>query len=345
VPRIEGLLVLVRRGESFVRAAQLPIDLKAGYPRRRTSLGGRGSAQLPALGLRFVLPAVHLADFDGDGLPDLFLTQEDRLAVFKQGPGGAFREQPDYARDFAIRTADELKESFSPAAITVRDLDGDGRADLVVRKQVSQGIASATTTSHVFFGQPGGGYGKAAEQVLRSEGASGAEVQLADVTGDGRPDLIVPSVNIGVFAIIRILTSKTVKLNFQVYAFDAKARRFDNKPSAERELRLKISTDGQADTQVIELLGDYDGDGKPDLAYGTDDDELSIFRGQPGGAIYDGIYEEDAAEQIKVRAFGEALPVDLLGQGRDDLVLHYPSTKGHRGELVVLLNQGGWPKR
>lgn len=346
VPRLDGLLVLVAQPGNnagvFTRSALLPVQLEASYSRRRRISLGRGpGGYLAPINARFVFPAVHLADFDGDGLLDLFLAQEDRITVFKQGAGGAFKEQPDYARDFAIRTAEERKESFSPAAVMVRDIDGDGRADLVVRKQVSQGLASATTTSLVFFGQPGGGYGKTADQVLRHEGASGVEVQLADVTADGRPDLVVPSVNIGVFAIIRIITSKTLKMNFQVFAFDPKTRKFDSKPSAERELRFKISTDGQADSQAVDLFGDYDGDGRPDLVYGTEDDELSIFRGQPGGALF----EEDAAEKIEVRAFGEVLPVDLTGAGRDDLVLHYPSTKGRRGEVVVLLNQGGWPPK
>jgi hypothetical protein len=342
VPRLDGLLVLVNRAGVFTRAALLPVQLEASYSRRRRITLGRGpGGYLSPVNARFVFPAVHLADFDGDGLIDLFLAQEDRIAVFKQAAGGAFKEQPDYARDFAIRTPEERKESSSPAAVMIRDIDGDGRADLVVRKQVSQGLASATTTSLVFFGEPGGGYGKTADQVLRHEGASGVEVQLADVTADGRPDLVVPSVNIGVFAIIRIITSKTLKMNFQVFAFDPKARRFDGRPSAERELRFKISTDGQADSQAVDLFGDYDGDGRPDLVYGTDDEELSIFRGQPGGALF----EEDPVEKIDVRAFGDVLPVDLTGAGRDDLVLHYPATKGRRGEVVVLLNQGGWPAK
>jgi hypothetical protein len=35
-------------------------------------------------------------------------------------------------------------------------------------------------------------------------------------------------------------------------------------------------------------------------------------------------------------------PVDLDGKKRSDMVLYYPQTKGHRGEIVVLVNQGPW---
>lgn len=345
LPKLGALAVLVRlpgKDSAWTRAAQLTVPLEAGYTRRRRGLSlshGPGGF-FPAIAAHFNFPAVHLADLDGDGLTDLFVAQEDRIAVFRQGPGATFKDQPDYLRDFAIRTPEELKESFSPAAIMVRDIDGDGLADLVVRKQVSQGLASATTTSFVFFGKAGG-FAKTADQVLRHEGASGVEVELADLTGDGRPDLIVPSVNIGLFAIIRILTSKTLKMNFQVFPFEKEQRRFAEKASAERELRFKISTDGQADSQAVSLFGDYDGDGRPDLVYGTDDEELSIFRGQPGGALF----EDEASEKIEVRAFGDVLPVDLSGSGRADLLLRFPNTKGRRGEIVVLHNQGGWPAR
>ena len=345
LPKPGALSVLVRapgKESAWTRAGLLPVPLEAGYTRRRRGMSiSRGTGGFfPAIAARFNFPAVHLADLDGDGLVDLFVAQEDRVTVFRQGPGATFKDQPDYLRDFAIRTPEELKESFSPAAIMVRDIDGDGRADLIVRKQVSQGLASATTTSFVFFGRQGG-FANTADQVLRHEGASGVEVELADLTGDGRPDLIVPSVNIGLFAIIRILTSKTLKMNFQVFPFEKEQRRFAEKASAERELRFKISTDGQADSQAASLFGDYDGDGRPDLVYGTDDEELSIFRGQPGGALF----EEDASEKIEVRAHGDVLPVDLAGTGRADLLLRFPNTKGHRGEIVVLHNQGGWPAR
>ena len=34
--------------------------------------------------------------------------------------------------------------------------------------------------------------------------------------------------------------------------------------------------------------------------------------------------------------------VDLTAKGRSDLILYYPNTRGHRGEIVVLKNLGGW---
>jgi hypothetical protein len=223
-------------------------------------------------------------------------------------------------------------------SITVTDIDGDKLADVVVRKQVARGITSATSTSFVYFGQPGGVYPAKADQVIRSEGVGGNQVELYDVTGDGRTDLTVPSVNIGVMAIVRILTTKTVKVNFQVFPYDPKNRRFADKPAAERQLKFKISLSGEAGTQAMDTRGDYNGDRRPDLAFGTDDDELSIFPGTGG----EGLFLDDAIEEIEVPAFGWAESADLDGLGKSDLVMYYPRTKGLKGQIVVIVNRGKW---
>jgi hypothetical protein len=43
-----------------------------------------------------------------------------------------------------------------------------------------------------------------------------------------------------------------------------------------------------------------------------------------------------------VRAAGVLDTVDLNGSGRNDLILSYPKTRGHRSEIIVLTNRGGW---
>jgi len=172
---------------------------------------------------------------------------------------------------------------------------------------------------------------------IDSEGIGLIQTQLLDLTGDGHPDLIVPYTSFGVFALIRMLTAKTAKVEFQIFPFDAKKRAFAEQPAAERELKFRLSLSGNSDLQAVDLSADYTGDGKPDLAFGTAEEELSIFPGLGGGA-----FAEDAAEVIPVRAAGALEAVDLEGKKRSDIVLYYPQTKGHRGEIVVLVNKGPW---
>jgi hypothetical protein len=336
---VGALEVYARAGETYQRRARLSVTMES-----RVRGAGRGPARprgggaVGTLNVGVTFPAITVADTDGDGGKDIVAALDDRIAVYRQGPGLAFPERPGLQRDFAARSAAELTDMNSGAAVTVTDIDGDGVADVVVRKQVSRGITAAATTSLLYFGRRGGSYPERPDQVIRNEGASGTEVELFDVTGDGRTDLVVPSVNIGVMAIVRILTTKTVKVNFQVFPFDPRARRFAERPAAERELKFKLSLSGEAGTQAADMRGDYNGDRRPDLAFGTGEDELSVFPGT-GGA---GLFDDDALEEIAVPAFGVVEAVDLDRRGKSDLVLHYPSTKGQRGTIVVLLNRGSW---
>jgi hypothetical protein len=288
----------------------------------------------------FTFPSVHVIDTDGDGRNDLVLALEDRIAVYRQRAGLAFDRRPTMTRDFGVRSAAERKESFNSAAVNLVDLDGDGVADLIVHKQIIHGITSAHTTNYVYLGKRGGGWPDNPDQILRCEGVGGGleglGEQLIDLNADGHPDLVIPTTSMSVWAIIRVLTSKTLKVNFQVFPFlDGK---FAEKPAAERELKFKIPFSGASDLQAVEIRGDYNGDRRPDLAFGVSENELAIFPGAVGA----GLVTKDPIERIAVNASGALVPVDLDDKGKQDIVLFYPSTSGHRGEIVVLLNRGPW---
>ena len=326
VPSLGALAIFRHVGDRYEKAAELEVDMEvSGGPKR-----GEG------IEVRYGFPALHVVDTDGDGLRDIVATQEDRVAIYRQGPGFVFHPQPDFSRDFSVRTPADHRERGTSATTLVSDLDGDGFVDLIVRKQVFEGVTSARSTSYVFLGRKDG-FSKEPAEVLESEGVSLFQTQLVDLDGDGRPDLVVPYTSFGVFALIRMLTAKTAKVDFQIYPFDRKSRKFAVEPVSERELKFRIPLAGDTDLQAVSLTADVTGDGKPDLIFGSSEDQLDIYPALGGGE-----FASNPAETVEVRAAGVMEAVDLDGKGRSDLVLHYPKTRGHRGEIVVLTNRGGW---
>jgi hypothetical protein len=334
LPALGSLAIYKRTAGAYEKTAELEIDMEvSGGAGRR----GAGRSEVAPFEVRYGFPAIHLADATGHKLLDIIATQEDRVAVYRQLPGLVFHAQPDFTRDFAVRSAADHRERESSAAVLVADLDGDGVADLVVRKQVLQGVSSASATSYVYFGHAGGGYDQKPAQVLESEGIGLLQSQLTDLTSDGRPDLIVPETSFGVFALIRMLTAKTARVNFQLFPFDKSKRRFAERPAVERALTFRIPISGGADLQAISLDADVTGDKRPDLIFGSSDEELSIYPG-----LGNGEFAAEAAEVVPVLATAQLEAIDLDGKGRADLILHYPQTRGHRGEIVVLVNTGAW---
>ncbi len=123
----------------------------------------------------------------------------------------------------------------------------------------------------------------------------------------------------------------------QIFPFGAN-RRFATKPIAERELKFKVSFSGNSGFQALDVHGDYNGDHRADLAFGTGEDELSVFP----GVNAEGLIAKDATDAVVVDSRGELMPVDLDGKGKDDLCSFIRATRTIANEIVVMMNRGAW---
>jgi hypothetical protein len=84
------------------------------------------------------IPAVEIADFDGDGLQDLMMqTQPTRLSFF------AGRPTAELFADDAMDLTVELPRNGD--LVDVKDINGDDRSDLVIRYNATDGAEAAHT--------------------------------------------------------------------------------------------------------------------------------------------------------------------------------------------------------
>jgi len=183
---------------------------------------------------------VFIGDLDGDNKPDFAVNNHvaGNLSVFKNNstPGNiAFSANPDYA------TGNHSEE------VSMGDLDGDGKADLVVSNLSTSTISVFRNTSAV------GAISFAAKQDFTVAGPLG--ISIGDLDGDGKPDLAVASFN------------------------DNKVSVFRN-TSTISTISFAAKIDYEAGNNPVDVFtGDADGDGIPDLSLtNSSSNKISVLR-------------------------------------------------------------------
>jgi hypothetical protein len=272
--------------------------------------GGEGGGDF--LKVESWLPAVVAADADGDGRLDLLRLARDPsgrlLKIHLQDAAGRFPESASWSGPIA-----------GDGELRAVDFDGDGRADLL--DEAAEGFGDSVFR---FYKNRGGRFeGASADQVMKFSGFD-VRAELADLDGDGRPELAVSAHEIPASS---ALSGGRVVRSLFVYRADPE-RVFSSRPAFKHEenfdakglkgigQRIRLGADLQARGLRDALLVDRDGSleakhFRKDLSLESE----PFYRFTPERMI------------LRFRA------LDLNGDGRSDLVL------SHSRSLTILVSR------
>ncbi|HZU98222.1 MAG TPA: VCBS repeat-containing protein, partial [Planctomycetota bacterium] len=293
--------------------------------------------------------AVALADVSGDRVPDVVVTNEgdDTVTVFIQ----------DALHRGSFPTTRTLAVGQAPAGVAVADIDGDGLLDIVTANSSS---GTGGDVSILLQDPAHPGTFKPASSV--PSGAGSCAVAIADLDGDGAPDLVV--VNERDNTISLLFQSKTTRGTFGApvvlatgtgpvwlaVADLAQHNRFDiavaNRDSGTISVFLQGSTPGTFPGPPLTIAvgtqpywvaaADVNGDTKTDLVvanHGSGNVEV-LLQGAPGTFSAGVTVSAGTPDGVAIG--------DLDGDGAMDLAISAEVT----GQIVVALgdkkNPGGF---
>jgi hypothetical protein len=224
---------------------------------------------------------VAIADFDGDGKPDIAVTNSysNTISVFRNTstPGSV-----------SLGSKIDALTGTLPWSIAITDIDGDGKPDAVVTNNGGNTISvirNTSTSGSVSF----------TSNLDYSAGNAPVGIATADIDEDGKPDITVANSTSNSVSVFRNMsTSGSVSLAEKVdYTMG-------NGPS-------------------IIAIADIDGDGKPDIVmtnYSTDN-ALSVLRNK---SISGSVSLAEKVDYITgMGPVGLAI-ADIDGDGKPDLV-------------------------
>ncbi len=190
---------------------------------------------------------VAVADFNGDGAPDIAVANH-----FSSTVSILLNTTPPGSSLPSVAPIQSFSTGSRAIAVAVQDINGDGLPDVAVANYKSNTVSVLLNTT-----APGSTVPSFAPHVDFTTGKYPISVAIGDVNGDGKPDLIVAN-----------SASNTVSVLLNNTVAGAAIPKFAAK------------TDFAVGSQpLFVVLGDLNGDGKPDLAVANEkSNNISILR-------------------------------------------------------------------
>ena len=321
VPQIGQLTLLAPDGE--VRG-QMAVARRANY----FIIPSAGLLSLESDFQVFVdVPKTTLGDVNGDGRIDVVSSTRHEIRVFLRKEDGSY--PPEASRRLAlglVTPRDHIRGSGG-VVCEPRDIDGDGRLDLLVTH--AQGsVRDATSSTYLYLNRRGGWDLAKPDQVIGPRKSVGSNA-LLDLDRDGTRELIQAEISFSLLELVELLLSQEVDATLSVYDYEEGVG-FGEKPRAERSFSLPFSFD------TFRLKGfvpsaevDINGDGYLDFVSSGGGEEIEIYRGDENAPFADRVGDQEL-DTAGVIHFG-----DLDSDGLADFVIFDP----HNFDVPVRLGR------
>ncbi len=285
--------------------------------------------------IAFSEPRIFNIDVNFDQRKDIVLIDDNQMVTFEQTEDGLFSSisniialpnQVSALPWWSIRGADG--ESVDQSQLehrmveTIEDINGDGISDLMVKQTQSSGVLDRQNNYEIYYGKNEKGsltFSSEVDTRIAAEGTlSGLEI--IDVNGDQRKEILVSSFDIGVSQIIGALMSGSIDQDVYLFTLDAEDK-FNPEPLFSEEVDLNFSLSSGRSGQPVILSSDLDGDGLNEMLLSANEERLAIYRGKSNEEMFE---SRAKRHRLALPQDGSMLSAsDLNNDQKEEVIVRY----------------------
>lgn len=279
---------------------------------------------------------LFLADFNLDNKQDIAWISKGNINYFSQKADGKFTSEQQ-----KITLADtiyglnwwEITESdgqgLDQSNLThrvveeIKDINGDGLADVVVRFTKSSGVLDRANDYEFYFGFVSNKtnqltYSVQADTVIQADGTL-TGLKIIDVNEDKKFEVLLSSFELSVSNIIGALLSGGIDQNVLLFALNDGG--YEEDPLISKEVELSFSLTSGQSGQPIVLLSDVNGDKIQDLILSSGEEKVSIYLGNSSSGLFN---RKASKHEILLPKNGALFENhDINHDGKEDIIMRY----------------------
>ncbi len=259
---------------------------------------------------------------------EIVLTVGEEIWVYKPHDG---RMPEKGTRLFLPILTDAERQADNTNVTTIlEDLNGDGWPDLTMIK-VGGSLTNFHSAIRIYRGGPSG-FETTPAYALDVPGYI-PSVRFWDIVGDGKKEMLVPLVEVGLMQLARVFITQSLVVKVQ--GFRGGDDFYGKNPALTREVTMKVNTE-RGLTFVgypPNFSGDFDGDGLPDLLMSRGDG-FAVWRNQGNMS-----FAAEPMMSAAVEPWENVRLADLNGDKRCDLFAWDTTVTARRGKVLILFNQ------
>ena len=292
---------------------------------------------------------LFFADVNFDNRIDISRVGEGEIEVFLQLENGQFNEAAETISVNASisslewwtkrgESGEQLDQSNLESRMldALRDLNGDGIADMVVKYSKASGVLDRANDYEIYLGTKVLGrlvFAKQPSSVIRADGVL-TGLDFSDLDNDDMLEVLLVGFDIGLTQIIGALVSGSIDQDVYVFKMNG-ANNYGRKPNFRKEVGLNFSlSSGQTGTPVVKL-GDVNGDGLKDLILSAGDNKLRIYYGKSDSKMF---AKRSVSYKTHLPSDGDLVSVnDLNYDGKDDLLMSFSAADGEDSTKIFIV--------